>query len=270
MVVYADILMLVNFIVDYFLISLTGKFLQKRIKFYKLLLASAVGGLFSLYIFFPQFNLFFQILIHLLMCAILSFIAFGFCGLKNFLRSVVVLFCINFAYSGAMIAVWSVFKPYGMVINNSVIYFDISPMFLIIFSVIGYFGAIFIRKVIKKPFLSNSYCFVTLTLNDRKIDLQGVVDTGNSLVDVFGLSQILITDIDTVKKILGTEINNPVRFRKIPCGTVTGERLLDGYRIDDAKIVFNNKNYNFKNPVLAVSITPILDAKIIINPDNLN
>lgn len=269
MVVYADILIIVNFIVDYFLLLLSAKFLQKKVRLWRLIVAAAVGGFFSLYIFLPQTNFLCQIAIQLLMCMVLCFITFGFEGIKNFLRSVAVLFAVNFAYSGAMIAVWIVFKPYGMVINNSVVYFNISPIFLILFSVLGYFAVMVLRKLLKKSFSQNAYCFVTVHCDNRTIKLDGIVDSGNSLEDVFGISVIFITDKKVVSNVLGDEIQNPARFRKIPCNTVAGERLLDGYRIDKAQVVYENKKYDFKNPILAVSVTPLEDCKIIVNPENL-
>ena len=269
MTVYADILILVNFIVDYFLLLITSRFLHKKPRLWRLLTGALSGGLFSLYIFLPQSNFLFQSLVPILMCAMLCLIVFGFGDIKNFCRSVAVLFAVNFAYSGAMIAVWLLFKPYGMVINNSVVYFDISPLFLILFSVLGYFISVFLRRVLQKSFSQNTYCDVTVSCGDNISNLIGIADTGNSLKDVFGLSEIFITDERIVDKLLGCEKQNPTRIRKIPCGTVTGERLLDGYRIDHAAVVFNNKKYNFKNPILAVSTTPLDDCEIIVNPENL-
>lgn len=269
MVVYVDILMLVNFVVDYFLISISARFLNLKPRFWRLILSSAMGGIFSLYIFLPQGTFFFQIMVQILMSACLCFLAFGFINIKSYLRSTAVLFCTNFAYSGAMIALWLIFKPRGMVINNSVVYFNISPLFLILFSVIGYFFVLILRKIFKKPFSNNVYCTVEVTCLEKSIVISGIADTGNSISDVFGMSEIFITDRDVADELLGQEKQNPTRFRKIPCGTVTGQNLLDGYRIDCAKVSFNNKVYEFKNPVLAVAAMPLNDCKIIVNPEKL-
>ena len=146
MVVYADILILINFIVDYFLLLITSHFLHKHTKLWRLVLGSAVGGVFSLYIFLPQVNFLLQTAVHILMCAAICFATFKINEIKDFLRCVSTLFAVNFAYSGAMIAVWLLFKPNGMVINNSIVYFNISPIFLIAFSVLGYFIAMFLKR----------------------------------------------------------------------------------------------------------------------------
>lgn len=270
MTVYADILVLVNFIVDYFLLLLTSRFLQKKPCIWRLIMGAVAGGVFSLYIFLPQTNFLIQSLVQILMCAVLCLVTFGFGNVKAFFRNAAVLFVVNFAYSGAMIAIWLLFKPYGMVINNSIVYFDVSPLFLILFSVIGYFVVILLRSLLKKTFPQNTYCNVTVNCQNHSLKLSGIVDSGNSLKDVFGVSQIFITEQDIVNSLLRQEIQNPMRFRKIPCSTVAGERLLDGYRIDNAEVIYNNKKYSFKNPVLAVSNTPLDDCKIIVNPENLN
>ncbi len=269
MIVYADILMLVNFVVDYFLISITSHFLHKKSRLWRLLLAAAVGGVFSLYIFLPQSSFFVQGVVQILMSATLCLVAYGFGSIKSFLRSAAVLFVVNYAYSGAMIALWLIFKPYGMVINNSVIYFDISPLFLILFSVIGYFVVILLRKIFKKTFPDNIYCLVTVFCREKSLKLNGIADTGNSITDVFGKSQIFITEEGVVDSLLGDEKQNNTRFRKIPCATVAGEKLLDGYRIDYAEVMFNSKKYQFKNPILAVSTTRLSDCQIIVNPESL-
>ncbi len=270
MVIYADILILVNFVVDYFLIGISAHFLHKKPPLWRQLLSALVGGLFSLYIFLPQVNFLFQTLVQILMCSALSAVAFGFGGIKCFCRYVAVLFAVNFAYSGAMIAVWLLFKPYGMAINNSVVYFDISPIFLIAFSVLGYFIVLLLQKILQKKFAQSSVCKVTVSCGKNSFMLNGIVDTGNTLSDVFGTSQILITSMSVVDTVMGDQKQNNARFRVIPCTTVAGESLLNGYRIDSADVEFEKKKYRFKSPILAVSQTPLDECNVIVNPENLN
>ncbi|MDO4608411.1 MAG: sigma-E processing peptidase SpoIIGA [Clostridia bacterium] len=270
MYVYADILVLVNFVVDYFLIAISSRFLHKRPRLWRQLLAAFLGGIFSLYIFLPQSGFVLQTVVQLLMSAAISLTAFGFGNIKDFARNTAVLFTVNFAYSGAMIAVWLAFRPHGMAINNSVVYFDISPLFLIAFSTVGYFAVTFLRRLLQKNFSQSSICNVVIICGNNTLKLDGIVDTGNALRDVFGLSQIFITETAVIDAVMGAEKHNKARFRAIPCTTVSGEGLLDGYRIDFAEVWFENKKHHFKNPILAASTTPLDECKIIVNPDNLN
>lgn len=270
MVVYADVLVLVNFVVDYFLILIVCQFSHKKSSLWRMIAASLLGGIFSLYILVPETAFLIQSAVQIVMCMAMCMVAFGFESAKDFLRSALILFCVNFAYTGAMIAVWILFKPYGMVINNSVIYFNISPLFLILFSIVGYVVVSVGRRLLKRNFASNTYCDAKLFCGVECLTVRGIVDTGNSITDVFGISQIFIAGQDMVNALLKSQIDNPERFRKIPCNTITGERLLDGYRIDSAKITYCGREYDFKNPVLAVSKTPLAECQIIISPQALN
>lgn len=273
MAVYADILMLVNFIVDYFLILLTALALHKKPRLRRVLLGAAAGGISSLYIFLPKTVFLLETAVHIAICCIMCAISFGIHGAKDFFRNAAVLFLVNFAYSGAMIAVWYLFKPNGMVIKNSVIYFDISPIFLIAFSVLGYFIVTVLRRILKKTFPQSIKCEITVYCGDKKLCLCGIADTGNSLCDPFGMSQIFITEKRVVDMLLGADKSTDEcaqRYRTVPCNTVTGARLLDGYRVDRAEINYNKRKFLFKNPVLAVSHTPLDDCEIIVNPEILN
>ena len=269
MTVYADILILVNFTVDYFLLLLTSSLLHKRTKLRRLLLSSALGGIFSLYIFLPQTNFFAETAVRVLMCCALCLTAFKVQSIKDFFRCAAALFAVNFAYSGAMIAVWYLFKPNGMVINNSVVYFNISPLFLILFSVLGYFITVALKRILQKSFPEHIKCKVKFYCNNKVLNLDGIADTGNSLKDCFGMSQIFITEKSIVDILLdGSPYET--RYRAIPCATVTGAQILDGYRIENAEVMYNNRKFEFKNPVLAVSREGLKDCQVIVNPEIIN
>ena len=88
MVVYVDVLMLVNFLVDYFLIAVSCRFLRKKPRLWRMLLSAALGGVFSLYILLPQSNFTFQIAVQITMCMALCLVAFGFENVKSFLKAI--------------------------------------------------------------------------------------------------------------------------------------------------------------------------------------
>lgn len=273
MAVYADILILVNFAVDYFIIALAALILRIRLKLWRQLLAAFLGGLSSLYIFLPSSNPIIELTVHILICGILAFVCSYNGSLKAYFRFAVAIFAVNFAYTGAMIALWLVFKPYGMVINNSVIYFNISPVFLILFSVIGYFLAAFLKKLLAKKFSQSITCKIHTAVGQKTVTLDGIIDTGNSLKDVFGLSQIIISDSDAIKQLFGEHKSSTeykIRYRAIPCRTIAGRELLDGWRVDRAEVEYLNKKFILKNAVLAESKVPLIDCRAIINPDDLD
>lgn len=275
MIVYADVLIAVNLIVDYFLLLATDKILRFRTKSVRLILSALAGGFSSMYIFLPETSPVAEFSYKTACCIIMSVIAFAG-GIKRTFKASAVLFVITCGYAGAMLAIWHIFKPNGMVINNSVVYFNISPLVLVGASVLSYFVFLIFLRFLKTTAKTAGECSVTVTSPEGTAQLRAILDSGNSLEDVFGKSEIIIADKTAVEALLGTVQlkQNPelqTRYRLIPCSTVSGTDVLEGYRCDSAVIKTENRSVTVEKPILAIAKTPLRDGyNAIVNPEILN
>ncbi len=270
MVVYADILIILNFAVDYFLLRITDVLLKSGAKLYRMILASLLGGVLSLYIFLPPLGAVFESGIKILMSIFLTFVCFGFKSAAKFIRTAAVFTLITFAYGGITLAVWYLFHPNGMVINNSVTYFNISPVLLIISATVFYAVSLLIKAFFGKKNATAEECEITLCLAKKQINLTAVSDTGNNLSDAFSGAAVIIIDKKTAAALSSDREVLKTRCRPVPCKTVSGDTLLEGYRLDKAKITAGGKEIWLKSPVAAVSRTAIGENKAIINPEVLS
>lgn len=272
MVVYVDVLLVVNLIVDFFLLKITFKLLRVNPKPIRVLISDLLGAISSLYIFFPESTAFINITVQLVISSLMMLSALGFKTLKYFLRAVGVFFAVTCVYGGIMTALWQVLKPKGMVINNSVVYFNISPVVLIAFTAVGYFLYLFLSKILVLPSKTAKRCSLTLYALGKSVGLTGIIDTGNSITDILSNGEIIIVDKAVVMSLLGTEdiLSDPVyatRYRTVPCETVMGRSLLEGFRCDMGEIRFEDKIISLNNPVIAISKTPIKENySAILNP----
>ena len=270
--VYVDVLLVVNLIVDFFLLKITFKLLKTDPKPIRVLISSGIGAVSSLYIFFPESTAFINITYQLIIGSLIMLTALGFKSLKYFLRSVAVFFTVTCVYGGIMTALWQVLKPKGMVINNSVVYFNISPLVLILSTVSGYFLYLFLNKIFALPSKTAKKCSLNLYALGKSVGLTGIIDTGNSITDVLSNSEIIIVDKAVAVSLLGREdfSNDPLyatRYRTIPCETVMGRSLLEGFRCDMGEIRFEDKTICLNNPIIALSKTPIKENySAILNP----
>jgi len=274
LIVYADILVLVNLIVNYFLLLATDKIIGFSPKTIRVLISAFLGAVSSLYIFLPKTTVLGELIFKIAVCFIMSWVAFGLKSAKRCFKAMSVLFVLTCAYAGGMTALWHIFKPNGMVIHNSVVYFNISPLVLVGFTVVSYIVFNILYKVFSRPAKFSSKCSVVVMSENKSIKLNAIVDTGNSITDVFGKSDIIIAEKGIVKKLFNenemdkTEIKK--RFRLVPCNTVSGERLLEGYRCDSALIENGGKKIEVKKPILAAAVTPLNeDYNAILNPQIL-
>lgn len=274
MVVYADILVLLNLLVDYFILSVSSKFLKEKVGVVRILTAAAVGALSSLYIFLPPFPMWLEVPFRIALCLLLTLICFGFKNIKRFCRCSAVIFAVTAAYGGFMIAIWLLFKPNGMVIHNSVVYFSISPTILILFSVVGFFVSALLRKLLAKTSSTAEKCTVELSAEGRSVFADAIIDTGNSLEDVFGMGDVIIADRKVFYSLFGDEFSDAdliKRYRALPCNTISGSDILDGYRLDFANISCGEKTVKLKKAIMAISRQPLAEGcEAIVNPDSVS
>ncbi len=272
MSVYADVLIVLNITVDYFLLKLCCAILRENIPFIRLALASLLGGILSLYIFLPASKFAAELSIRLCMALLITITAFGFKNIKHYLRCAACLFGVTYLYGGLMFAVWLLFKPQNMLINNSVVYLNISPLILIASTAVYYLIIMLIRFILSKNAKYSEKCSILLRFKNNSANAAGIIDSGNSLSDVFGKSEIIIVSKNISDKLLKNADENMLstRFRAVPVKSITGNALLDGYRIDSAEITYENKKKTIISPVMAVSNAPLDNEwNAIINPRSL-
>lgn len=272
MVVYADVLIVLNLIVDFFLLRASAKISGLTPGVGRMLGGAAVGAVSSLYIFLPQSGIMLELLFRMAVCLLMTVFTFGFKSIKLYFKNAFILFAVTCAYAGMMIAFWYIFRPDGMIINNSVVYFDISAVVLAVSSVIGYILFSVFSMIFSKNSKCAERCSITVFADGKSADMTAIVDTGNSVEDVFGSSEVIVADKSSIERLFGDISDREKeslkkRYRVLPCGTVTGGGMLEGYRCDSAVITEGKKNITVKNPILAVSKVSLNDDySAIVNP----
>ena len=272
LVVYADILIILNFTVNYFLLLAVRRFLNSKVKIFRIIISATIGGISSLYIFLPQSSVVTELFYKLVVCLVMSFSAFGYKSFKKYLKASGAVFGITCLYAGLMIALWHIFKPNGMIINNSVIYFNISPIVLITATVVFYLLFMVLFRIFSSASKTALKCEITLFADNCCVGFNAIVDTGNSIEDIFGKSEVIIADKTVFNLLFGdrTKENDDfliTRYRLIPCVTVSGTDTLDGYRCDKANIKIDTDIITLEKPILAISKQTLNDGyEAIVNP----
>ena len=239
-VIYIDVLIIVNLFVNYFILLTTSKFLNLKLKLSRLILGEILGAIYSLYIFIPEPNIFISILIKLFMSIIMVAVSFEFRKIKQFLKIIVCFYAVNFAFSGIMFTLWCVFKPSGMIMNNDIVYFNISPLTLIISTVVSYIIIEIINRVIEKKQLKSSKYEIGIKFKDKYIVLNAKIDTGNLLKEPFSNLPVIVVKKSEINLLIpefnifeSIENQNEIKklkIRMIPFKTVSGTGILPAFK----------------------------------------
>ncbi len=282
-VIYIDVLLCVNLLINYVILILEAKLLNLRIKRKRLILSALMGSFYSIFIFFDQINLLLSLFIKLLMSITIILIAYGFINTRSFVKSIVTFYFINFIFGGIIFCIWYFISPKGIFIKNGIVYFDISPILLILSTVVIYFSIKIYQYFLGESDLHDSVCDLEILNKGRIVKLFAKVDTGNSLKEPFSNKPVIVAEYESLKDILPPEVKNYIQdnvedwtakgkktslLRVIPYSTVSGEGLLPAFIPEKVTIKYKNKTY-IKETFLAISKRNLFlgDYKALVPPD---
>ena len=149
-VVYADVLIVLNTVITFILLLTVKIFAGVSGNALRILLASFVGGVYSLIILAPKMPLILIFLAKSGMCVSITFIAFHIRNLRKMLRCCILFLCVSFLYAGILYAFSYFLQSDSLIVNNGAAYFQISAVSLILICSAVY-GVIYLLR--KKLFL---------------------------------------------------------------------------------------------------------------------
>ena len=191
-VIYIDVLIFVNFIVNYFILLATQRICRQRAGTLRIFLADALASACSLAVFLPETGAISGVMLRLAVSSAVVLTAFGFRDCKRFFSLLGGFFAVSFAYAGICFGIWAVFKPKGMIIKNDTVYFDVSPLLLICTSAVCYLLLMLLKKHFSKDEGTSLEYTVEITINGQTSSLKGFLDTGNMLYDCFSECPVII------------------------------------------------------------------------------
>lgn len=237
---YADVLFLIDFSMDFVSLYITGRMTHARAKARRMTLAAALGALCSVLLTCFEAGRAFSVLSGVLCSAFMCFAAFGAEKPVDFIRRCAVLWCAGFLLGGTMTAALSM-GSYG-----NISYRDgaasqghmilILPVALVVSGLFFVLGHVSARRAVD----------VTITFNGKTTHLRGLADSGNLLTDPFSGDMVVIISKSCVGRVFGEyEINLTEdvsgeliasRMRLIPATGIGGESLLKAVRADSVYI----------------------------------
>ena len=230
MTIYIDTLIFSNIIIDYLLLSITIKILKINYKLYRVILGSLFGGISSLTILLPWGNFLFNFVVKLIIISITILISFGYKNKITFGKRTFVLFLITSLFSGLILFMLSIIKSDFIITKNNVVYFNISPILLIIFTTISYLILSIIDKIrIDRKDLIHKITFI---FNGNKYSFLYKYDTCCNIKEPFSGNEAILFE----KELINTIIVPEGKIRIIPFNSLGGEGLIEGFLPDELYI----------------------------------
>ena len=257
-VVYADLLFLVNFSMDLLCLFVTSRLLHKDVRRWRMLIAAAMGGVYSVVILFLPLGTVAAIALDLSFCALMCLCTFGIKrgDAFGFFMSVAVFFGVSVGTGGLMTAMYSLLNrmdlPLGEVEKNgdgiSVWLFGLLALISGVAASLG--GDLF------KTVSSDTVLGIKIEYKGASVAVKGMTDTGNLLTDPISARPVVVINAGIAGALLGnacaeaaarSDISSEVwergehKLRIIPISTASGSSILCAFVPDRLTVSVKDK-----------------------------
>lgn len=204
MVVYLDLIFLMNFAIDGCLLLLTAWFRKRKVVIWRLLLSAGVGASYVVMMFMPALSFLFTFLVKFLFSVVMLWIAFGFVSLQSYIRNLGAFYIVNFAAAGGILGIHYLLQSSGELWNG--IWYtatggmgfslEIGTLFtLVVFTLVLLWFRMVVAGRRRQENLSSYYAEVLIELEQTRISCTGLIDTGNQLRDPLSRLPVMVTEM---------------------------------------------------------------------------
>lgn len=254
MVVYLDILILENFLVNMFLLTVTMQSVRRKVPLKNMVIAALVGSIYVITLVYPRLNFMSKTPFKFIVAILMIILALG--QIKDFnlvLKGVIIFIMYSFIIAG--LSVYLSISSGDSVIPTANLY-DFSYKKLVISVMIIYVAVVRAVIYIRDRKILKKYIFkVDIYMNDKEATIVSLLDTGNELCEPVTNLPVMIVEKSVFDKF---DISGD-SFYSIPYSAVgsIGNKLQG---IKPNKVVIRNDQYS-EEKNLIVAFTTIKLSK---------
>ena len=282
-VVYIDVLIGINLLVNYLLLMVTARiagFSRKRLRIF---LAALLGAVYSFIIFAPRMHFLISLVVKALLACTIVAAAFGIKNRKMFLKGLCIFIMSTFIFGGIAVAAYYFSNRQGILINNSTVYFDISAINLAIFTISAYIVLCVYDMLTRRTVSKEMSYTMTVTYGGKIAKFEAIIDTGNSLRETFSGLPVAVCELSAVKSLLPKEIVlaidgvqaaelyeklGDLGLRLVPYVTASGSDMLLAFKPDMVELTAKKNKISVNEMYIGIMKKgrPQLGYSCVLNP----
>ncbi len=249
MIIYIDIIIILNIFIDFILLLFENILLKRNGKLSRIILASIIGGLSTIILFYIKDN---TILLTLkfIISILMVITAFKYKNFYYFKDNIIWLYILSIILGGSL---YLFHNNNNLLLNTKNL--KINIIILILLSPILLYKYVKISKKYKITY--SNYYETIIYYDDITLKETGFLDTGNNLTDPYLNRPIILINKELITKKVNTFL--------VPYHTVNNNGLLEVFKPE--KIIVNKKT--IKNVLIGLTDVNIRGIKLILNKEAL-
>ncbi len=223
MTIYLDVVLIENLIMNYIILYATGIILKNKIKPLRVTLASLLGAIYSIVAYTDILEIYSSLILKIILSIIIVYIAYNPQNVKQLWKQILIFYMTSFVFGGAAFALIYIVKPQEIFMKNGLFLGTYPLKTILIGSLLAFFLIITSFKIVKtKISKKDMFCTVRVKLNNKIIETQVMIDTGNLLKEPITNTPVIVLEHTLLFEIVPKEILNNLEnilggdFSKIP------------------------------------------------------
>ncbi len=270
--VYADVVVLINLVLNSMILFITGWVVGRKSRGYRLIIAAFLGSIYALVGVFPSLAIYYTPICKLFISAILLFIAFGKQNIRSFLLLIAIFYIVSFVFGGAVIG-WIFFCEdeffTGKYNFSSVTIQQLISGTLLAALLLILVGRNLVSKINRKSLLYQLY----VHYDHKQVKVISMLDTGNRLLTPVDKKPVLLVELEYLMPLFNDQVSDLLkaavinqdisqinlctdnlfvsRIQIIPYCSVGHSSLLLAFRPDFIEVVVNKNVIRTDQAVIA-------------------
>jgi len=275
--IYIDVLFFENIAINFLILAVTGYISKLKASSARLLMGSFIGAVYVLAAFLPEMEMYFTITAKIVISFVMVAVTFWPEKIKDFIKLILFFYLVSFVFGGAVFGLYYFLNTEGGMVSYGVYNISGFPIKTLLISII--FAYIIIRicwDIIKsKAIHENLMVIVSVEFEHKKVMIDALIDTGNSLRDPISNIPVMVVEFEAVKDILPEEVKKiflsgeetnldfvveeisktdwASRFRLIPFNSLgKNNGMLIGFRPDRVGVELKNGKKDFEEVIVGI------------------
>lgn len=276
MIVYLDVVLIENLCMNYIILFATAYILKLKRNHIRIIISALIGGIYSIIAYMQILKIYSNFFMKIILSVAMVYIAYNSKSIKQLIKQLVMFYLISFVFGGCSFALLYFIKPQDILMRNGV-YIGTYPIKIALLGgIVGFTISVIAFKIVKRKLSQKDiYCKIIIYINEKNMEVNAMLDTGNMLKDPITRMPVIVVEkdilygiipdkiLDNLEKIIGGDVENELyedenveyisKFRVIPFTSLGKQNgLLLGIKADKILIENDSNKEKIKNVIIGI------------------
>lgn len=201
MTVYVDVVLLENISMNYIILLASSLIGNRKVNFFKVLVASFIGGIYAIVNYVLDVSLFVNMLFKIFISVIMIKIAFQSGNKRSFFKQLMIFYLVSLTFGGSAFMLLFFVNPQGVIFEKGHLIGTYPIKIAILGGIVGFTIVTIVSNILRKV-LSEQICEIEIFYQGKNTKLKTFIDSGNLLKEPISQANVIVVEKESLKNIV--------------------------------------------------------------------